>query len=109
MRVIVSKIGTPPYGISKHLVGIIPLTINKNKHKVKNSRLFVSQAQIRKIEPDEIQDSCDITNLFPSIPIDKAIDVILQQLSEDYEDLNAGTKLTLIDIQELIELCVSEC
>ena len=44
----------------------------------------------------------DVTNLYPSIPIDKAIDVILQQLSEDYEDLKT-TKLTLVDIQKLIE------
>ena len=51
----------------------------------------------------------DVTNLYPSIPIDKAIDVILQQLSEDYEDLKTRTKLTLVDIQQLIELCVSEC
>ena len=35
-----------------------------------------------------MQVSYDVTNLYPSIPIDKAIDVILQQLSEDYEDLN---------------------
>ena len=29
----------------------------------------------------------DIKNFYPSIPIDKAIDVILQQLSEDYVNL----------------------
>ena len=109
MRVIVSTIGTPPYGISKHLVDIIQPTLNKNQDKVKNSKWFASQAQTWKIEPDEIQVSYDVTNLYPSIPIDKAIDVILQQLSEDYEDLKTRTKLTLVDIQELTELCVSEC
>ena len=109
MRVIVSTIGTPPYGISKYLVDIIQPTLNKNQHKLKNSKSFVSQAQTWKIEPDEIQVSYDVTNLYPSIPIDKAIDVILQQLSEDYEDLKTRTKLTLVDIQQLIELCVSEC
>ena len=83
MRVIVSIIGRPPYGISKYLVDIIQPTLNKNQHKVKNSKSFVSQAQTWKIEPDEIQVSYDVTNLYPSIPIDKAIDVILQQLSED--------------------------
>ena len=77
MRVIVSTIGTPPYGITKYLVDIIQPTLSKNHHKVKNSRLFVSQAQTWKIKPDEIQVSCDVTNLYPSIPIDKAIDVIL--------------------------------
>ena len=55
MRVIVSAIGTPPYGISKYLVDIIQPTLNKNQHKVKNSRSFVSQAKTWKIEPDEIQ------------------------------------------------------
>ena len=109
MRVIVSTIGALPYGISKYLVDIIQPTLNKSQHKVKNSKSFVSQAQTWKIEPDEIQVSYDVTNLYPSIPIDKAIDVILQQLSEDYEDLKTRTKLTLVDIQQLIELCVSEC
>ena len=67
------------------------------------------QAQTWEVEPDEIQVSYDVTKLYPSIPTDKAIDVILQQLSEDYEDLKTRTKLTLINIQHLIELCVSEC
>ena len=109
MRIIVSTIGTPPYGISKYLIDIIQTTLNKNQHKVKSSRSFVLQAQTWKIERDEMQVSYDVTNLYPSIPIDKAIDVILQQLSEDYEDLKTRTKLTLVDIQQLIELCVSEC
>ena len=53
------------------------------------------------------QVSYDITNLYPSVLIYKAIDLILQQLIEDYEDLKARMKLTLVDIQQLIELCVS--
>ena len=109
MRAIVSTIGTPPYGISKYLVDIIQPTLNKNQHKVKNSKSFVSQAQTWKIEPDEIQISYDVTNLYPSIPIDKVIDLILQQLSEDYEDLKTRMKPTLVNIQQLIEVCVSEC
>ena len=56
-----------------------------------------------------MQVSYDVTNLYTSITIDKAIDVILQQLSEKYEDLKTRTKLTLVDIPQLIELCVSEC
>ena len=109
MRLIVSTIGTTPYRISKYLVDIIQPTLNKNQYKVKNLKLFVAQAQTWKIEPEEIQVSYDVKNLFPSIPINKAIDAILQQLSEDYEDVKTRTKLTLVDIQQLIELCVSEC
>ena len=109
MQIIVSTICTTLYGISKYLVDIIQSTLNKNQHKGKNSKSFVSQAQTWKTEPDEMQVSYDVTNLYPSIPIDKEIDVTLQQLSEDYEDLKTRTKLTLVDIQQLIELCVSEC
>ena len=109
MRVIVSTICTPPYGISKYLVDIIQPTLSKNRHKVKNSKSFVWQAQTWKIEPDQMQVSYDVTTLYPSIPIDKAIDVILQQLSEDYDDVKTRTKLKLVDIQQLTELCVSEC
>ena len=47
--------------------------------------------------------------LYPSIPIDKVIDLILQQLSEDYEDLKTRMKPTLVNIQQQIEVCVSEC
>ena len=75
---------------------------------MKNSKLFDSQAQIWKIEPDEIQVPYHVTNLYPSISINQAINVILQQLSEDYDNLQTRTKLTLVDIQQLIELCVSE-
>ena len=106
---IVSTIGAPPYGISNYLVDIIRTTLNKNQCKIKNSRQFVLQAQTWKIEPDVTQVSYDATNLYPSITINKAIDVILQQLNKDYEDLKARNKLTVIDIQQLIELCVSEC
>ena len=77
MPVIVSTIGTPPYGTSKYLVDIIQPTLNKNQHKVKKSKAFVSQDQTWETEPDEIQVSYDVPNLYPSIPIDKAIDVIL--------------------------------
>ena len=42
MRVILSTIGTPPYGISNYLIDIILVILNKNQHKVKNSRSFVS-------------------------------------------------------------------
>ena len=56
----------------------------------------------KRIEPDEIQVSDDVTNLYPLIPIDKAIDVILQQLSDVYDDLKTRPKLKLTDIKQLM-------
>ena len=93
---------------STYFVDIIQPTLNKNQHILKDSRSFVFQAQTWIYEADEIQVSHDVTNLHPSIHIDKAIDLILQQLSEDYDDLKTKTKVTLTDLQQLTEICVSE-
>lgn len=49
-------------------------------------RSFVYQRKIWRIEPDERQVSYDVINLYPSIKINKAIDLILQELNNDYEE-----------------------
>ena len=51
----------------------------------------------------------DIINLYPSIPINKALDVLIDQLNNDKDDLMKRTKLCLKDIYELAELCLSKC
>ena len=50
----------------------------------------------------------DVTNLYPSIPIGKAINVLMDTLNNDLNDLNTRTKLTLTDIHKLTELCLSK-
>ena len=59
--------------------------------------------------PTEIQVSYDVVNLYPSVPLDKAIDVIVEYLENDFNNVKRRTKLTLVDIHQLIELCLSEC
>ena len=109
MRTIVSTIGTPPYGISKYLVEIIQPTLNKNEYKVTNSTTFVEEAKQWRIEPTEVQVSYDIVNLYPSVPVNKALDVLIDQLNSDKRSLEARTKLSLKDIYELSELCLTKC
>ena len=53
--------------------------------------------------------SYDIINLYPSVPINKALDVLIDQLNNDKDDLMKRTKLCLKDIYELAELCLSKC
>ncbi|XP_004206267.3 uncharacterized protein LOC101237111 [Hydra vulgaris] len=48
-------------------------------------------------------------NLYPSIPIDEAIPVIIDILNNDIDDLKTRTKLSLVDIHQLIELSLSIC
>ncbi|XP_065678259.1 uncharacterized protein LOC136093215 [Hydra vulgaris] len=70
---------------------------------------FVNDAKEWKIDPNEIQVSFDVINLYPSVPINEAIPVIINILNDDLEDLKTRTKLTLIDIHQLIELSLSIC
>nr|XP_047143089.1 uncharacterized protein LOC124817277 [Hydra vulgaris] len=109
MRPVVSTINTPPYGTSEYLVKIIQPTLNKNITRLINSRNFVNDAKEWKIDPNEIQVSFDVINLYPSVPINEAIPVIINILNDDLEDLKTRTKLTLIDIHQLIELSLSIC
>ena len=98
MRNIVSTIGTTAYGISKYLVEIIQPTLNKNNNKIQNSTSFVYEAKDWKIEPTEIQVSYDVVNLYPSVPPDRSIQVIVEFLRDDHVELKKRTKLNLTDI-----------
>nr|XP_047124319.1 uncharacterized protein LOC105844437 [Hydra vulgaris] len=109
MRPVVSTINTPPYGTSEYLVSIIQPTLNKNKNRLINSNSFVNEARQWKIDPNEIQVSFDVVNLYPSIPIDEAIPVIIDILNNDIDDLKTQTKLSLVHIHQLIELSLSIC
>ena len=108
MRLVVSTVGTPPYGLSSHLVKIIQPTLNKNPSRLKNSAAFIGMAKNWEISATEVQVSYDVVNLYPSIPLKRATDVIIDLLRQD-EDLSKITKLKLPEIKTLIELCLSKC
>ena len=107
MRPVVSTIGSPAYGTSKYLVKIIQPTLNKNIIRVRNSSSFVEEAKTWDISSNEMQVSYDVINLYPSIPINEAVDAMISILANDIDDLKTRTKLTLVDIHQLVNLCVS--
>ena len=94
MRTIVSTIETVPYGTSKCLVEIIQPTLNKRKHHVINSCTFVQQVKTWEIYQGEVQVSYDVVNLYPSVPVDKAINALIDTLNNHKEHLKERTKLT---------------
>ena len=83
MRTILSTIGTVPYGTSEYLVEIIQPTLNKSKHRVINSYTFVQEAKTWEIYQDEVQVSYDVVNLYRSVPVDKAIRILIDTLNND--------------------------
>ena len=109
MRTVVSTLGTPFYGTSAYLVRRIQPTLNKNPIRITNSAVFVSQAKDWDIDPDEKQVSFDVTALYPSVPIKKAIDVIMDILKSDEACVQQRTLLHLSDIRKLLQMCLSTC
>ena len=109
MRPVVSTVGTPFYGTSKYLVELLQPTLNKNVTRVKNSSTFAEEAKSWEISLSEVQVSYDVVNLYPSVPIDKSIQVVVDLAKEDYQDLKLRTKLNIEDIEKLLRLCLSKC
>ena len=52
--------------------------------------------------------SFDVVNLYPSVPIKEAIDIVAEMLKSDLS-LGQRTKLSVYDLRQLMELCLSKC
>ena len=108
MRTVVSTIGTANHGLSEYLVKLSQNTLNKNKTRLKNSQSFVKQAKNWDISHDEVQVSYDVVNLYPSVPVKEATEVIVDLLNKD-TNLKQHTKLEILEIKSLIDICLSKC
>ena len=62
---------------------VIQPTLNKSKYKITNSSSFVNEAKNWLVKTNEVQVSYDIINLYPSVPINKVLDVLIDQLNND--------------------------
>ena len=83
--------------------------LKKRKYKITNSSSFVNEEKNWLVRRNEVQVSHDIINLYASVPINKTLDVLIDQLNNNKDDLMKITKLCLKDISELAEFCVSKC
>ena len=108
MIIVVSTIGTPSYRTSEYLVKIIQPLLKRNETRLKNSSTFVDLSKTWTIDPNEVQVSFDVVNLYPSVPIKKAIDIVAEMLKSDLS-LGQRTKLSVDDLRQLMELCLSKC
>ena len=71
---------------------------------MKKSKEFTEYVKNLKVDPDEELRSYDVSALFTSIPVNKAMVIIRRRLEED-ENLNKRTALSPNDIITLLEKC----
>ena len=105
MRGIVSMVGSPFEKVSKTLIPILRTIQGRSGLYVKNSRELKEKIKDWRVERNEILVSYDVKNLYPSIPIDKALELVERLLNEN-EDLGETTTMSVTSIMEMLKVDV---
>ena len=106
LRSTVSSIGTISYDCTRYLATVLPPLVGKTEHHVKNVNEFAKEVREIRLDPDEELHSYDVSTLFTSVPINKALLVIQEKLEED-DTLRERTPLESDDIIRLLGLCLN--
>ena len=89
-----------------YLTTVLSLLIGKTEHHMKNSSEFAKEICEIKLDPDKELRSYDVSALFTSVLINKALVVIKEKLEED-DTLSEGTPLEPDNIIRLLGLCLN--
>lgn len=106
LRPIVSSIDSITYNCAKYLAEILAPLAGKTEHHIKNSQHLSEIIKTLHIEDDEILHSYDVSALFTSVPVDKALVVISERLRTD-TTLHARTTLSPDSIVQLLSECLN--
>ncbi|KAL9971531.1 hypothetical protein ACROYT_G017705 [Oculina patagonica] len=106
LRPIVSFIDSPTYMLSKHLAQILSPLMGNTDFTVKNSVEFCEQMKNVSLKEDEELVSFDVVSLFTSIPVELAIQVAKDLLSNDVT-LQDRSTIPVSDIVDLLDFCLS--
>ena len=102
------SLDSPTYMLSKHLAHILRPLMNKTDLTVKNNVEFCEQMKNVKLEEGDELLSFDVVSLFTSIPVDLAIQVATDVLSNDETLLDRSTcTIPVDDIVDLLDFCLS--
>ena len=103
-RAVVNQMDDPTYKICKILTDILnPLAIQSRSY-IENSFELKKVLKSVTIDPDNIQASFDVRSLYPSIPIQKTLQITRDRLYTD-DTLPDRTKWNPDDIIKLLEIC----
>jgi uncharacterized protein YifE (UPF0438 family) len=106
MRPIVSSIDSITYTCAKHIAYIITPVVGNTSRHVKNSDQFSKLVRNFRVEQDQELRSYDVTALFTSVPVNKAVECIRRKLEADVT-LKQRTDMSPAEICRLLELCLS--
>nr|XP_054774799.1 uncharacterized protein LOC129282974 [Lytechinus pictus] len=105
LRPIVSSIGSITYNCAKHLAYILSPLVGQTCHHVTDSQSFAECIKNARVEEDEELRSYDVTALFTSVPIDKALKIIQSKL-QSVNTWKDRTRLSVDHIVKLLDVCL---
>ena len=105
LRCIVSSRHLVTYGVAKELASIFQPLVGRSNHHVQNMQNFMESIQDIKLHPGECKTSYDLTALFTSVPVKKALTIVHKKLVQDHR-LTLWTKLTIQHIIECLAFCL---
>ena len=83
LRSIVSSIGAVTYEKSKELAKILKPLVGRSPYQIQNTRDFIQHIKGIHLRSDEIIMSYVVKELFISVPIQPALNIIKKYLKED--------------------------
>lgn len=104
LRPICSSINSPSYQLSRYLTSILSRLTENSKYNIKNSVQFKDKIQNTVIDDDEMMVSFDVVSLFPSIPVDLALNII----EKKWTKLSNYTKMTKPLFLKILKFCIQE-
>ena len=87
-RNIISHLNCPQEALASFLTQIINSLIDKFEFMCKNSQIFIKNIKSLKIKPDEQLVSFDAEALYPSIPLNKCIEIIKRKIQKQINKNN---------------------
>ena len=105
-RPIVYKCGCITYSAAKHLASTLIHLEGKTGHSIRNTNELVDKLRRLEISPVRKLLSHDVTALFSSVSVDKALEDITERLQED-DTLISLTEMTIPQIVDLPDFCLN--
>ncbi|XP_067614295.1 uncharacterized protein [Eurosta solidaginis] len=104
LRPICSAVGSPSHGLCKYIVNILKNVTANSVYNVKNTIDFKEKINNTPICDDETLVSFDVVSLFPSVPIQLALDVI----REKWAIIKEHTKIPKQIFMEIVTFCIQD-
>ena len=104
LRPICSSINSPSYELCKYLTGILKKLTKESTYNVNDTMEFNSKLSNTELYDDEVLVSFDFVSLFPSIPVNLALEIIKKK----WEKISAHTNIPQDLFITILSFCIKD-